>query len=932
MCEHKRAFACHLDIAALDVRNGRADTAVSRRVARMTESSAPPLDPDRWLRLKDHVADLEELPPARRGEALAALVLDADDRDWLARLVAPLLTADARLDAPHPAARAAADDGTLRCRPGDRVGRYRIEGLLGRGGMGEVYEAIDDNGERVALKLLRTGLAQSDYARFSENEQRALRRLDDPRIAKFIEAFVAPDVGACLVLECVDGEPLQAYCRSRRFGVDARLHLFVDICAAVASAHGQLVVHRDLKPGNVLVTPDGAVKLLDFGVSKLLDEEHAQTHTYGNLFTLDYAAPEQVLHEPVSTATDVYALGVLLYRLLTEQSPYAREGSLVKAVLEDPPQRIVAGVERARAAGAAPPPLHDDRDLDRIVARAMEKQPKQRYPSVRELAADVLAVLDGRPLVGGGGITYRAAKFVRRHRVLVGAAGIVVIAMVTATAVSLAAAARAEAQAHRAEVTSGFLLTVLDLTDTYSASNRGDVTLVDVLRRAVERARTELRDEPAVRADVLTQLSYALQHQGQSDIALQAAQEGYAIRVADPDTPPVQRSAAAQRVASLEIEAGDLDQADAHLRDALAQLAPNAGHERDLVRTYTSLGKLESMRGDAEASLRWYERIVPLRSSLPGDQRMDLAMDYNNLGTGHFNLAHYAEADVAYARGIALLHDTAGDTHPRMGYVQAARASALVHLGRFDEARQALVAADIAMGSDENKPGAVNTERTRAVLDYVVSDYDSALRRLQRVLPQTQRASPVNVPSTLLLRARIEIAHGDGIAAAATAQDAEQGYIDSGRSTHPLRWFAHGLAGVGLAMTGDTARGDARLAEAIAQRGADARAGSEQIELLLHMAAAHRRQGNAAAALASDRNAEHMQRATAWFGALGRAKIDAALTQDGFMLGAPQSVRADRDARLVQTLSVLQRSAPNDPQVAILEALQRQIPDTATLH
>lgn len=917
----------------------------------MTKAQTSTIDAEQWARIKDHVADLSAMDTVDRAKTLLTLPLDAGDRSCIERLIAPLSTKDERLLKPHPSARSAADEGVVRCRPGDLVGRYRIQGLLGRGGMGEVYGASLGGGQVVALKVLKSGLAQSDYARFSENEQRALRRLDDHRIAKFIEAFVAPEVGTCLVLEYVDGEPLQTYCRGRRFNADARLKLFIDVCQAVASAHQQLVVHRDLKPSNVLVTPDGQVKLLDFGVSKLLDDETPHTQTYGNLFTLDYAAPEQVLHEPVSAATDIYALGVLLYRLLTDVSPYALQdgGTLAKAVLNDSPQRIARGIERARATGQTPPAAHVDRDLDRIVARAMEKVPRHRYGSALALAADVQSILDGRPIVGGGGASYRIRKFATRNPAGVTAGLVVTIAMIVATVVSVQYARQAGLQVHRAEVTNRFLLTALDLSDRFSDKNRGDFTLDEVLERAVAKAHADLKDEPQVRADVLLQLSYALQHLGKLAAALPAAREALDIRAGGKPsfaigTPEarwacgtcsarpkggrgIERAAAAQQLASIEIEIGQLANAKRHLDETLAYLSDAESDDVVRIEAYSSLGKLASMRGDAEDSLRWYEQIPPLRKSLPGDHETDLAMDYNNLGTGLYNLSRFRESEEAYTRAIELLKKQSGDSHPKLEFVQYNRIPPLIQLGRFKEARVLLEAAEVVRsvrgGSAGDTPSSVPTERLRALLDYYASDYTSALYRLGMALPQTRLSSPASVAEALALRGRVELANGDPTAAAKSFEQADEMLVKEGPSEHLQHWYARGLLGVARAANGEIETGDALLDEALIHlTGNGVQGSAEQIEISLYTGAAARRRGEIAIALVHHRRADSMQKELGWLGDLGAARVDAELAQDGLAAGADAESHATAGARLASAISALRSISANDRVLATLTALQ----------
>jgi tetratricopeptide (TPR) repeat protein len=896
-------------------------------------TTSPLLDAGRWARLKDHVADIGELEPERRRDAIAQLSLDDDDRIALGQLLAPLLAGDKRLQAPHPDARANSQGAMLRYAPGETVGRFRIEGLLGRGGMGEVYEARSlDGGAAVALKVLRSGLAQQDYAKFSENEQRALQRLDDVRIAKFIEAFSVPQVGACLILELVDGEPLLTYCRGRHYNVEARLKLFIEVCNAVASAHQQLVVHRDLKPSNVLVTPEGQVKLLDFGVAKLLDDPQAlqQTQTHGGLFTLAYAAPEQILRQPVSTATDVFALGGLLYRLLVDVSPYASEDpeSLINAVLHEPPQRLTAAVQRSRLAGNRVPAGTMDRDLDRVLQQAMEKAPANRYRTALELAADVGAVLDGRPIRAGGGTLYRAFKYVRRHRALVASAGVMAMALVVATVVSLLFAQRAQLHAHRAQVANDFLLTALDISDRFSANNDGAVTLTEVLERTVAQARIDLADEPDVLVDVLHRLSYALQHQGRLESAMRAARDAHRLALQQGQRTPT--ASTAQRLASLQMETGELDDAQRLLFEALDWLEGSDAPQGLWIRVYISLGKLASTRGDATESLRWYREVVALREGLAEDQQLELPMDYNNLATGLYNLNRFAEADAAYARAIDLLRQRLGENHPRLGVLLYGRSMTLMKMGRFDEARRELATTEAALNagrvSDASKSGPFNSERGYVWLDVLTGEYSSGLQRLNNgVLADAQITMPLGVGPLLTLRGTAELGAGDSLAALASFTAAERNFVDTSRERHEARWYAHGLMGVARAATGDIAQGDRELDEAIRELSAHGLPSSgHRVDLDLYAGTAARRRNDLAAARDHHRRAGAMQEQLGWLGGLGAALVQAELALDDLQDAESSAAIANATLRLSDSIDTIRRIAPNHANLKSLLAAQNE--------
>ena len=317
--------------------------------------------------------------------------------------------------------------------PDDTVGPYRLVRELGRGGMGAVWLAEREGAFRqeVALKLVKLGMDTVEVVRRFERERQLLADLDHPGIVRLLDGGATESGRPYLVLELVDGVPLDQHCRERALDVDARLALFADVCEAVASAHALGVVHRDLKPSNVLVTGDGTAKVLDFGIAKVLSEDGPEisllTRTGERLLTPRYAAPEQVRGEECTPATDVYALGVLLYELLTDRPPYEVETATLReietAVCDETPRRpsaLTGGTLRRRLAG----------DLDVIALRALAKEPTRRYRDAEHLALDVRRHLAHEPIEArpDSGV-YRAAKFVRRNRLLVASTLAIILAL-----------------------------------------------------------------------------------------------------------------------------------------------------------------------------------------------------------------------------------------------------------------------------------------------------------------------------------------------------------------------------------------------------------------------------------------------------------------------------------------------------------------------
>jgi tetratricopeptide (TPR) repeat protein len=338
---------------------------------------------------------------------------------------------------------------------GRLIGPYRIVAEVGRGGMGAVYRARregDDYTQEVALKLLPGGQTSARFAARFRQERRILASLEHPHIARLIDGGTTDDDRLYYAMEFVDGRPLDTYCEEAHLDLRARLELFGTICEGVAYAHRNLVVHRDLKPGNILVAADGSPKLLDFGIAKLLSADAAadaeQTATGMQLMTPEYASPEQVRGDPVTTATDVYALGVILYLLLTDRRPYefstGNTEDIVRTVCyEDPrPPSAMVGAARRQIAG----------DLDTIVLKALRKEPERRYKSVDELSEDVRRYLAGRT-VGARPDTlrYRTTKFVTRHRGAVAGAVVTMLSLVAGLAATTYQARIAEANRQRAE-------------------------------------------------------------------------------------------------------------------------------------------------------------------------------------------------------------------------------------------------------------------------------------------------------------------------------------------------------------------------------------------------------------------------------------------------------------------------------------------------
>jgi eukaryotic-like serine/threonine-protein kinase len=401
------------------------------------------MQPERAERIADIVERALEVEIGQRGALLVELC--GDDRELFVEVASLLhFQEKARDFIETPAVEAAAEllaDERTGLRPGDALEGYRIISLIGEGGMGEVYLAEDTKLERkVAIKLLKLGLGTANIVRHFHQEERILASLTHPNIAQLYGGDVSPNGLPYFIMEYVDGKRLDDYSRDNNLPISQRLELFRKICAAVSYAHQHLVIHRDLKPANIRVTADGEPKLLDFGIAKFLDPETStiseQTMTLVGVMTPDYASPEQVRGASMTTASDVYSLGVVLYELLTEQKPYKIDNrtptAVAKAITEQEPTRPSTAVARSRNSKLE---IRNSRflkgDLDNIVLMAMRKEVSRRYQSVAQFSEDIRRYLDGRTVIARKDtLGYRSAKFVNRHRAGVAAAALVILSLI----------------------------------------------------------------------------------------------------------------------------------------------------------------------------------------------------------------------------------------------------------------------------------------------------------------------------------------------------------------------------------------------------------------------------------------------------------------------------------------------------------------------
>lgn len=733
-----------------------------------------------WRSALDEFERLSPLDNIARRNALADLAASRPD---LGERVGALLRADERArDRGFLTGGALANETTVESRPGWTLepgalfGPYRLDRPLGQGGMGEVWLASRADGHYdglVAIKFLHPHLANSSVRERFAREGQILARLTHPHIARLLDAGVTAG-RLYLVLEYVAGERLDVWCDARRLDVPARLTLFLQVCEAVAHAHMHLVLHRDLKPSNILVAPEGGIKLLDFGVAKLVGSDAGEglttelTALAGRAFTPEYAAPEQVANDQATIATDVYALGVLLYGLLTGRRPYGANATSVaqweRAVLEEEPPRMSAMV----AVGDAPPlalvrgstPAQLRRaltgDLDLIVDTCLRKVPAARYATVPALVTDLQRYLHDRPLLARPPAwPVRAAKFVRRHTLGVTAAAAVAMALAAGVGGVLWQARQtalerdqARREASRAQAVRDYVM--LMFRTARDEVGEAPLTAKQVLDLSAARVQAEYRDDPALQGPLLQTLAQL--YAEMDDYEGAAPLLNRLLETAGPDIDPVVEAESRHTLANVAFRQGESDRARQLLAQAQEFWQRDAGRFRGLLLESRLLqAQLEREAGDAERSIATLRAALAERVAHSGPHHNDTVNVRNSLalalaGNNHLDEAarviddawdgvralgrersgwalvilnnragiaarqkDFGRAEALFRQAIALRTELYGPS-TALAVMQLNLASILINTGRADEAAAMLVST-LAMAiqySGDSSPVTIN--------------------------------------------------------------------------------------------------------------------------------------------------------------------------------------------------------------------------------
>ena len=591
--------------------------------------------------------------------------------------------------------------------PPSHLGPYRILREIGRGGMATVYEAERDDREferRVAVKVIRRGMDSADIVRRLRRERQILADLDHPGIARLLDGGTAPDGRPYVVMEVIDGEPIDSYCGRHRLGLGPRLELFRRVCAAVHFAHKSLVLHRDIKPSNILVTADGAPKLLDFGIATAIDgggepEAGAEpTRTGWRHLTPEWASPEQVRGERLTTASDVYSLGLLLYLLVAGRRAYQvdarRPAELERIVCETvppPPGRL--GNEKPGSPVAAD-------DLDVVVLCALHKEPARRYASAEQLGEEVRRLLERLPIQARrDSFRYRSRVFVRRHRLAVALAAATFLAMAATALVAGDRARQAEEERQRAETNlrlaeeererarqvAKFLVEIFRVSDPSEARGRS-LTAREVLNQGALRVRYSLRDDPELRADLLSTIGRVYQSLAFYEDASRLLEEALALRRAIAGEGPL-TAASLRELGQLALELGQFERAGELAGESLA-LFERATPEKPLevALSLQQLGDLEVALGRLDTAETFYQRALALRRELLGPEAEEVSFTRNSLGELLYRRGEYAAARAVFDEVLATRKRILGTDHPEISTSLNNLAAAELALRRLPEA------------------------------------------------------------------------------------------------------------------------------------------------------------------------------------------------------------------------------------------------------
>jgi serine/threonine protein kinase/lipopolysaccharide biosynthesis regulator YciM len=686
--------------------------------------------PDRWARLQDAFHQLVDCPESERHALLTAVCGDdAEFRSELEEMLANDLGSEERLRAAIGGAVAHVVEGERNRFIGTQLGAYRITGVLGHGGMGTVYlarRADQQYEQKVAVKLVEQMAVHPQLRSRLRAERQILASLDHPDIARLVDGGETAEGVPYLIIEYIDGKPIDEYCDLHSLGVRERLQLLERVCAAVDYAHRNLIVHRDLKPGNILVTADGHPKLLDFGIAKLLHPDPATqtvavTRMQDRLLTPEHAAPEQVLGRTITIAADIYTLGVLIYQLLCGRSPYALHDStalgLERAIcIEDPPRPSslfrggragalaeAGGFDRAGIAARRGVSVEKLRrllsgDIDEIILKAMRKEPRDRYETAAQLAEDIRRHLQGEPVVARqGSRRYRAAKFVRRNAMSMSLVATIFLALTGFAGMTwlqkLQLAEQidiAEEQRRTAQQVSAFLVDTFGAADPFVAQGR-EMTADELLERGAANIQGKLSEQSEVRAQMLESIGFVFQRQNKFKKAVPLLEQALTIR-RQTEIPPGERVALSLfNLAEALKGDGNYASAEGYYQQALVLTKAVFGARDQRVAMVTiSMARLAQLQARPEVAQELLEDAIEIYQESLGPNHKEVGIAYADLASIMLWKDELAAAERHEREALRILQASVSRTDPDYATALGALGLILVKRGELDDAEKLL--------------------------------------------------------------------------------------------------------------------------------------------------------------------------------------------------------------------------------------------------
>jgi serine/threonine protein kinase/Flp pilus assembly protein TadD len=725
----------------------------------------------RWTRIRDLFSQAVDLTPEQRSRFLDDRC--GDDSELRVELNA-LLDSDAGHSiSPITGAIGTAIEATTREHRkellGSIIGPYRLTSVIGHGGAGTVYlgERVDRQySAQVAIKIVEGAALSAEIGRRFRAERQILANLNHPNIARLLDAGETDQGYPYLVMEYVHGEPIDAYCDKQKLSLDARIELLLKVCEAIRYAHQNLTVHRDIKPANILVLPDGTPKLLDFGIAKLLDTsamaaDLALTRMNDRVLTPEYASPEQILGNTVTTATDVYSLGVVLYELLTGLRPYKVSAAnqlelerticvtdattpstavkqALRAVNDDPPPtRNIHAISEAR--GITPMRLRTflEGDLDAILLRSLRKELEYRYTTIDQFVGDLQNYLNREPVnARQGNWVYYAQRFTRKHAfgVTVTAGFIVVLAtalVVTFNQARTIAAERDNANREKqaSDAVASFMSDVFVAADPFETQGKKEATARDLLDNATKNIGSGLTQEPAVKARLLETMGSTYVRQGQFERGALLLEEAVSIRKSQGDTNSLALASLLVKIGNAKLRLNDTSGAEPALMEALNILELSDAAETPLYADALSrLASLEKQRNNPKKSFELFEKTLALHRRIFGPTHPETATVLSSYASAKSWAGDYASAETLAREAVDSLRISKPGLYPDRITAETLLGVALLKNGNLDEAAPILenaLKSQIAIFGDRS-PRLIETLRSLVDLRRGQSRLDEA--------------------------------------------------------------------------------------------------------------------------------------------------------------------------------------------------------------